>query len=170
MPYLDERAATGQIDKPINRQHRSKVRPMPSSSYDNNNIFAKILRGEMPCHKIYEDDDTFAFMDIMPRGDGHCLVIPKRPARNILDVSPEDLASVMATVQKVSAAAIEAFSADGLTIQQFNEQAGGQVVFHLHVHIIPRFEGVKLRPHTGEMENQEILKQNAEKLKQAIAN
>ena len=142
---------------------------MPSSSYDNDNIFAKILRGEMPCHKIYEDDDTFAFMDIMPRGDGHCLVIPKRPARNILDVSPEDLASVMATVKKVSAAAIDAFGADGLTIQQFNEQAGGQVVFHLHVHIIPRFEGVKLRPHTGEMENQEILKQNAEKLKQAIA-
>lgn len=143
---------------------------MPSPSYDNDNVFAKILRGEMPCHKIYEDDDTFAFMDIMPRGDGHCLVIPKRPARNILDVSPEDLASVMATVQKVSAAAIEAFGADGLTIQQFNEQAGGQVVFHLHVHIIPRFEGVKLRPHTGEMENQEILKQNAEKLIQAIAN
>ena len=143
---------------------------MPSSSYDNDNIFAKILRSEMPCHKIYEDDDTFAFMDIMPRGDGHCLVIPKRPARNILDVSPEDLASVMATVQKVSAAAIEAFGADGLTIQQFNESAGGQVVFHLHVHIIPRFEGVKLRPHTGEMENQEVLKQNAEKLKQAIAN
>ena len=143
---------------------------MPSSSYDNDNVFAKILRGEMPCHKIYEDDDTFAFMDIMPRGDGHCLVIPKRPARNILDVSPEDLASVMATVQKVSAAAIEAFGADGLTIQQFNEQAGGQVVFHLHVHIIPRFEGIKLRPHTGEMENQEILKQNAEKLIQAIAN
>ena len=142
---------------------------MASSSYDNDNIFAKILRGEMPCHKIYEDDDTFAFMDIMPRGDGHCLVIPKRPARNILDVSPEDLASVMATVQKVSAAAINAFGADGLTIQQFNEQAGGQVVFHLHVHIIPRFEGVKLRPHTGEMENQEILKQNAEKLRQAIA-
>ncbi len=143
---------------------------MPSSSYDNDNVFAKILRGEMPCHKIYEDNDTFAFMDIMPRGDGHCLVIPKRPARNILDVSPEDLASVMATVQKVSAAAIEAFGADGLTIRQFNEQAGGQVVFHLHVHIIPRFEGVKLRPHTGEMENQEILKQNAEKLIQAIAN
>ncbi len=143
---------------------------MPSSSYDNDNVFAKILRGEMPCHKIYEDDDTFAFMDIMPRGDGHCLVIPKRPARNILDVSPEDLASVMATVQKVSAAAIEAFGADGLTIQQFNEQAGGQVVFHLHVHIIPRFEGVKLRPHTGEKENQEILKQNAEKLIEAIAN
>lgn len=142
---------------------------MPPSSYDNDNIFAKILRGEMPCHKIYEDDDTFAFMDIMPRGDGHCLVIPKRPARNILDVSPEDLASVMATVRKVSAAAIDAFGADGLTIQQFNESAGGQVVFHLHVHIIPRFEGVKLRPHTGEMENQEILKQNAEKLKQAIA-
>ncbi len=142
---------------------------MASSSYDNDNIFAKILRGEMPCHKIYEDDDTFAFMDIMPRGDGHCLVIPKRPARNILDVSPEDLASVMATVQKVSAAAINAFGADGLTIQQFNEQAGGQVVFHLHVHIIPRFEGVKLRPHTGEMENQEILKKNAEKLRQAIA-
>ncbi len=141
---------------------------MTPAPYDNDNIFAKILRGELPCHKIYEDDDTLAFMDIMPRGDGHCLVIPKRPSRNMLDVSPEDLAKVMATVQIVSKAAVKAFGADGLTIQQFNEPAGGQIVFHLHVHIIPRFEGVKPRPHSGEMENQEILKENAEKIKQAL--
>ena len=141
---------------------------MTAAPYDNDNIFAKILRGELPCHKIYEDNDTLAFMDIMPRGDGHCLVIPKRPSRNILDVAPEDLAKVMVTVQTVSKAAVKAFDADGLTIQQFSEPAGGQIVFHLHVHIIPRFDGIKLRPRTGDGQNQEILKENAEKIKQTF--
>ena len=130
---------------------------MTPAPYDNDNVFAKILRGELPCHKIYEDDETLAFMDIIPRGDGHCLVIPKRPSRNILDVAHEDLSRVMATVQIVSKAAAKAFGANGLTIQQFNEPAGGQIVFHLHVHIIPRFDGIKLRPHSGELENQRDL-------------
>ena len=141
---------------------------MTAAPYDNDNIFAKILRGELPCHKIYEDDDTLAFMDIMPRGDGHCLVISKRPSRSILDAAPKDLVKVMATVQTVSKAAVKAFDADGLTIQQFSEPAGGQIVFHLHVHIIPRFDGIKLRPHTGDVENQEILKRNARKIKQKL--
>lgn len=123
----------------------------------------------MPAHKIYEDDDTFAFMDIMPRGDGHCLVIPKAPARNLLDASTDSLAAVMRTTQKVARAAKEAFSADGLTIQQFNEPAGGQVVFHLHVHIIPRFEGVALKPHTGEMADQGVLAEQAEKIRACLA-
>jgi histidine triad (HIT) family protein len=142
---------------------------MPSPAYDDQNVFAKILRGEMPSHKIYEDDRTFAFLDIMPRADGHSLVIPKTPSRNLLDAEPSDLAAVMATVQKVGRATIEVFSADGLTIQQFNEPAGGQVVFHLHVHILPRWEGVALRPHTGEMADAAVLAEHAEKLKAALA-
>ncbi len=141
---------------------------MSTTAYDNDNVFAKILRGELPSHKLYEDDETFAFMDIMPRGDGHFLVIPKKPSRNILDVAPESLAAVMRTVQKLGRAAKEAFDADGLTVQQFNEAAGGQVVFHLHVHVIPRFEGIALRPHTGEMADQSVLAQHAEKIRAAL--
>ncbi len=138
------------------------------SDYDPDNIFAKILRGEMPSETVYEDDDTLVIMDIMPRGDGHALVLPKRAARNILDIDPASLAAVMATVQKVARACEPAFGADGVTVQQFNEPAGGQVVFHLHVHVIPRFEGVKLRPHTGQMEDGDVVKANADKLRRAL--
>ena len=138
-------------------------------SYDDTNIFAKILRGELPSHKIYEDADTFGFMDIMPRGDGHCLVIPKMPSRNILDADADSLTPLIRTVQKVSRAVVKAFSADGVTVQQFNEPAGGQVVFHLHFHIIPRFEGVALKPHTGQMEKPDVLAANAEKIRAALA-
>jgi len=137
--------------------------------YDDANIFAKILRGELPAHKVYEDADTLAIMDIMPRGPGHCLVLPKFAARNILDVEEESLAAVMRTTQKLTRAVIPAFSANGVTIQQFNEPAGGQVVFHLHVHVIPRFDGVALRPPTGDMEDQTVLKANAEKIRAAVA-
>lgn len=140
-----------------------------TTPYDPDNVFAKILRGELPAHKLYEDDDTFALMDIMPRGDGHCLVIPKKPARNILDVEEDSLAAVMATTQKLARAVVRAFAADGVTVQQFNEPAGGQVVFHLHMHIIPRFEGVSLKPHTGQMEDQAVLAANAEKIRAALA-
>ncbi len=137
-------------------------------AYDPSNVFGKILRGELPAHKLYEDDDTFAFMDIMPRGDGHCLVIPKAPSRNILDVSEDSLAAVARTTQKLARAVVKAFSADGVTVQQFNETAGGQVVFHLHVHVIPRFEGVALKPHTGQMEKPEVLTANADKIRAAL--
>ncbi|MCR5859851.1 HIT family protein [Mesorhizobium sp. J428] len=138
-------------------------------AYDPSNVFGKILRGELPAHKLYEDDDTFAFMDIMPRGDGHCLVIPKAPSRNILDVSEDSLAAVARTTQKLARAVVKAFSADGVTVQQFNETAGGQVVFHLHVHVIPRFEGVALKPHTGQMEKPEVLTANADKIRAALS-
>lgn len=141
---------------------------MTNEPYDRDNVFAKILRGDLPAHKVFEDDATFAFMDIMPRGDGHCLVIPKKPARNLLDVEADSLAAVMRTVQKVSRAAVKAFDADGLTVQQFNEAAGGQIVFHLHVHILPRFEGVKLRPHTGEMADQSVLAEQADRIRAAL--
>ena len=115
-----------------------------SAIYDSSNIFAKILRGELPAHKVYEDADTFAFLDIMPRSTGHALVIPKSPARTIVDASPVQLASCLATVQKIARAQIAAFDTDGITLQQFNEPAGGQVVFHLHFHALPRWNGVKL--------------------------
>lgn len=141
---------------------------MTTKAYDKDNPFAKILRGELPSHKLYEDNDTLAIMDIMPRGDGHCLVLPKKPARNLLDVDADSLAAVMRTVQKVARAAMKAFDAEGVTVQQFNEPAGGQVVFHLHVHILPRFEGVALRPHTGEMADQNVLAEQAGKIRAAL--
>ena len=136
--------------------------------YDPNNVFAKILRGEMPCEKVYEDQSTLAFMDIMPRADGHVLVIPKNGARNILDASVADLQAAIATVQKVARAVKDGMEADGLTIQQFNESAGGQVVFHLHFHILPRWEGVPLRPHTGEMAPKEALAEHAHRIRDAL--
>ena len=141
---------------------------MTDNQYDDQNVFAKILRGEMPCHQIYEDDKTLAFMDLMPRGDGHFLVIPKAPSRNIFDIQPDDLAAVFSVVQKLAKIAVKVFNADGSTIQQFSEPAGGQVVFHTHVHVIPRFSDVPLRPHTGEIADQEILAEHAEKMKEAI--
>ncbi|MCF6321688.1 MAG: HIT family protein [Rhizobiaceae bacterium] len=138
------------------------------NTYDDNNVFAKILRGEMPCYKVYEDENTFVFMDIMPRGPGHALVIHKRPARNILDADDEMLAQVYSTVRKISQAAMKAFEADGLTIQQYNESAGGQMVFHLHVHVIPRFDGVKMRQSSWDMESTKALEENAAKLQEAL--
>ena len=137
-------------------------------SYDPNNVFAKILRGELPCEKVYEDQNTLAFMDLMPRADGHVLVIPKNGARNILDVSIPDLQATIATVQKVARAVKDGMQADGLTIQQFNELAGGQVVFHLHFHILPRWEGMPLRPHTGEMAPKEALVEHARRIRGAL--
>lgn len=138
-------------------------------SYDTNNIFAKILRGEIPSHRVYEDEHTVAFMDVMPQASGHTLVIPKAPSRNILDADPETLARLLPVVQKVAVAAKEAFEADGVTVIQFNEPAAGQTVYHLHFHIIPRIEGTALKPHSGTMEDQDILAANAEKLRQALA-
>ena len=141
---------------------------MSQPAYDPDNVFAKILRGDLPSHKLYEDGETYAFMDIMPRGDGHCLVIPKAPARNILDIEPESLAAVARTTQKLALAVRKAFEAAGVTIHQFNETAGGQVVFHLHFHVIPRFEGIDLRPHTGEIADHTVLAAQAERIRAAL--
>ncbi|MEL6289911.1 MAG: HIT family protein [Pseudomonadota bacterium] len=137
------------------------------ADYDDSNIFMKILRGELPAHRVYEDEETLAFMDIMPRADGHTLVIPKTPARNVFDASPEQLASVMATVQRVAQGAMQAFGADGITVQQFNEDAGGQVIFHLHMHVLPRHAGVPLRP-PGTQADNAALEMHAEKLRAAL--
>ncbi len=136
--------------------------------YDPQNIFAKILRGEIPAHKVYEDDIALAIMDIMPRAEGHTLVIPKRPARGLIDIDPENLAQLIKRVQHVARAVKTAFGADGLTLQQFNESAGGQVIFHLHFHILPRWAGVSLRP-PGTMGDNDRLKAQAEQIKAALA-
>lgn len=137
------------------------------TTYDDQNIFAKILRGEIPSFKVYEDDATFCFMDIMPRTDGHCLVIPKTPCRNVLDASDAQLAAVMATVKKVANAAKVAFDANGITVQQFNETAGGQEVFHLHFHIHPRHDGLPMRP-PGTMGDMDVIKAHAAAIAAAI--
>jgi histidine triad (HIT) family protein len=137
-------------------------------TYDPSNIFAKILRGEIPCHKIYEDDHTLAFMDVMPQVEGHCLVVPKAPSRGLLDADLAVLANVMATVQKVAAAAVKATGADGLQIKQYNEAAGGQTVFHLHVHILPMKEGLGMKPHSGKMADQGELAKLATRIRAAI--
>ena len=137
-------------------------------AYDPNNIFAKILRGELPCYKVYEDDKALAFLDIMPRAAGHTLVLPKAPARNILDVPADVLGHVAMVAQKVAKAGMKAFNADGITIQQFNEGAGGQVVFHLHVHVIPRKQGVAMKPPASEKEKPDVLADHAKKIADAI--
>ncbi len=138
------------------------------TSYDPNNIFAKILRGELPAHKVFEDDHTFAFLDIMPRAPGHTLVIPKAPARNILDVAADDLVRVIKVTQRIARATVAAFSADGVTLQQFNEPAGGQVVFHLHFHVIPRKTGISLKPPASFKEEPAVLSDHAQRIAAAI--
>ncbi len=139
------------------------------TSYDADNIFAKILRGDIPSYKVYEDDDTLAFMDVMPQSDGHTLILPKTPARNILDVDPDVLAKVVKVTQKIAKAAIKAFEADGAVVMQYNEAPAGQTVFHLHFHVVPRYIGTPLRPHTGKMADGALLASQAEKLKAALA-
>ena len=136
--------------------------------YDANNIFAKILRGEIPCHKVYEDEATLAFMDVMPQADGHALVVPKAASRNLLDADPRILGALMVVVQKLARATKVAFDADGVLVKQFNEPAAGQTVFHLHVHVLPRHEGVELRPHTGKMADHAVLAKHAEMIRKAL--
>ena len=137
-------------------------------AYDPNNIFAKILRGELPCHKIYEDADSLAFLDIMPRTEGHALVVTKAQARDLFDVSPDALARLMAVVQKLGPAIKDAVDADGVLIQQFNGATAGQTVFHLHVHIIPIKEGRPLKPHAGAMADQGDLTATADKIQKRL--
>lgn len=141
---------------------------MGTESYQPDNIFAKILAGDIPCHKVYEDDATLVFMDILPASRGHCLVIPKSPSRNLLDIDESALNATMATTQKVSIAAMKALDADGVTIRQNNEAAGGQEVFHTHFHIMPRYDGVPLRPHDGSEPNHEELAATAHSIATAI--
>jgi histidine triad (HIT) family protein len=137
-------------------------------TYDPDNIFARILRGEAPCVNVYDDELALAFMDVMPRADGHTLVVPKVPARNLFDIDPQDLARFMPAVQKVGRAVVAGMKAEGLSMQQFNETAGGQQVFHLHFHLLPRWSGVALRPPGGPFHNAEALKPHADKIIAAL--
>jgi histidine triad (HIT) family protein len=139
-----------------------------ASAYDNDNVFAKILRGEIPCYKVYEDNVALAFMDIMPRIDGHTLVIPKFPARTLLDADPDKLSELIKRVQKVAAAVKNSLGAEGLTLLQSNESAGGQVIFHLHLHILPRWEGIELKPSASAMEAPEVLEKFQAKIAAAL--
>jgi histidine triad (HIT) family protein len=141
---------------------------MSAPGYDPNNIFARILRGEIPSTRVYEDDAVVAFMDVMPQAPGHTLVVPKAPSRNLLDADPATFATLMPVVQKVARAVKAGMGADGVTVMQFNEGPAGQTVFHLHFHVIPRHDGVGLKPHTGEMEKPEVLAANAERIRKAM--
>ena len=136
--------------------------------YDPDNIFGKILRGEIPAHKVYEDEHSLAFMDVMPQGEGHTLVIPKAPSRGLLDAEPQTLAALIATVQRVGRAVKAAFDADGLTLFQYNEPAAGQTVFHLHFHLVPRYDGVPLKRHEGGMADNAVLAEHAARIRAAL--
>ncbi|WP_410494038.1 HIT family protein [Devosia sp. BK] len=118
-------------------------------TYDPTNIFAKILKGELPCHKVYEDDTALVMLDIFPQSKGHTLVIPKAPSRNLLDADPAALSAVMPLVQRVAKALQTVTKADGIRLAQFNEAPAGQTVFHLHFHLIPAYEGTALGAHAS---------------------
>ena len=139
-----------------------------SAAYDDRNIFARILRGEIPSHKVYEDAETLAIMDVMPQSKGHALVIPKQKSRNLLDADPDALAAALATAQKIAKASMKAFAADGVMLVQYNEAPAGQTVFHLHFHVIPRYDGVPLKGHGGPMEDNAVLAANAEAISSAL--
>ena len=141
---------------------------MTTPAYDDQNIFAKILRGELPAVKVHEDEKVLVIMDVMPQGEGHTLVIPKAPSRNILDIDPDALQHAILTVQRVARAVKKAYDAPGVFVMQFNEPASGQTVFHTHFHVLPRFEGVALKPHAGGMADPKMLAEHAEKIKAAL--
>jgi histidine triad (HIT) family protein len=141
---------------------------MPTPAYDDSNVFAKIIRGELPSTKVFEDENVLVIMDVMPQGPGHTLVIPKAKSRNILDIGADDLTHAILAVQRVARAVKKAFDAPGVFVMQFNEPAAGQTVFHTHFHVIPRFEGVALKPHSGGMADAKLLAAHAEKIKAAL--
>ncbi|AQZ52498.1 HIT family protein [Martelella mediterranea] len=138
------------------------------AEYDNDNIFAKLLRGEIPAIRLYEDEHAVAIMDVMPQAPGHVLVIPRAPSRNLLDADPDVLAKTIPVVQKLARAVKAAFDADGVFVGQFNEAAAGQTVYHLHFHVVPRHEGIEMKRHSDGMEDMEVLKANAEKILTAL--
>ena len=136
--------------------------------YDSDNIFTKILNDELPCHKVFEDDQTLVFMDIMPQSPGHCLVVPKRGSRNLFDADEATLSHVMAITKQVATAAMKAFNADGIEVKQYNEAPAGQTVFHLHVHIIPRYLDQPLTSHAGGTADHAELARQAAQLTAAL--
>ena len=141
---------------------------MSAPAYDEQNIFARILRGELPASKVYEDGDVLVIMDVMPQGKGHTLVIPKAPSRNMLDIGADDLRNTILAVQRVARAVQKAFDAPGVLVMQFNEPAAGQTVFHTHFHVIPRFDGIALKPHRGGMADPVELADHADRIKAVL--
>jgi histidine triad (HIT) family protein len=139
------------------------------TTYDDQNVFAKILRGEIPCFEVFRDERSFAFLDIMPRSPGHTLVIPRAPARGILDIGDDDLAAVARTAKRIAVAAMKAFDAEGIILQQFSEPASGQVVFHLHMHVMPVRAGVELLPAQTRQEDMAVLADHAKRMIAALA-
>jgi histidine triad (HIT) family protein len=139
-----------------------------TGGYDPNNIFAKILRGEIPSQKLIETDVAIANMDVMPQSKGHCLLIPKAPSRNLLDASDATLRDLMPLVARLSRAVQKAFSADGVFVAQFNEAPAGQTVFHLHIHVIPRYAGVELDRHSGGMADPAVIAEHAAAIRAAL--
>jgi histidine triad (HIT) family protein len=137
-------------------------------AYDRNNVFARILRGEIPSHRVYEDDLTLAFMDVMPQADGHTLIIPKVEAENLLDTPPEALSAVVLTTQRVARAVRKAFDAPGILIAQLNGRTAGQSVFHMHFHVVPRREGLELRFHARDMADPKLLAEHAARIRAAL--
>jgi histidine triad (HIT) family protein len=137
-------------------------------AYDPNNVFARILRGEIPAHKVCEDERTLAFMDVMPQADGHTLVIPKHPAENLFDLPADDLAATLRTTQRVARAVKKAFDAPGIMIAQLNGAAAGQSVFHIHFHVVPRHAGIDLRFHARDMADPARLAEHAERVRAAL--
>jgi histidine triad (HIT) family protein len=137
-------------------------------AYDRNNVFARILRGEIPSHRVYEDDLTLAFMDVMPQADGHTLIIPKVEAENLLDTPPEALSAVVLTTQRVARAVRKAFDAPGILIAQLNGRTAGQSVFHMHFHVVPRREGLELRFHARDMADPKLLADHAARIRAAL--
>ena len=139
------------------------------TAYDDQNVFAKILRGEIPCFEVFRDDRSLAFLDIMPRSPGHTLVIPRAPARGILDIADDDLAAVARTGKRIAIAAMKAFDAEGIILQQFSEPASGQVVFHLHMHVMPVRAGIELLPAQTRKEDMAVLADHAKRMAAALA-
>ena len=139
-----------------------------TGNYDDQNIFAKILRGEAPCVKIFEDDAAIAFMDIFPQSPGHCLLVPKEPARNLLDLSQEAAAGAIQRVQNLARAVETALEPDGIVVTQFNGAPAGQTVFHIHFHIIPRWDNIPLGRHGGGQADMDELTEQARKIAGAL--
>jgi histidine triad (HIT) family protein len=137
-------------------------------AYDRNNVFARILRGEIPAHRVYEDEHTLAFMDVMPQSDGHALVIPKAEAENLFELPPAALAATVLTTQRVARAVKKAFAAPGIMVAQLNGREAGQSVFHIHFHVIPRYEGIDLHFHARDMADPAVLAAHAERVRAAL--
>jgi len=150
------------------RSRHSRAAKDQPMTYDPANTFARIVRGELPCHKVYEDEATLAFMDIMPQADCHTLIVPKDAGTGIVDTPAASLQAAIATTQKVAAAVKKATGAPGVMVVQLNGAEAGQTVFHLHFHVIPRWEGLQLKFHARGMEDPEVLKANAARVRAAL--